>query len=467
MPVAPFRSGPAPNLFFMNTTAKGSAAPVFGYRDIFMMAWPLLLSYMLEQLIGMTDVAFLGRYSEVALGAAAISTVAFVTIETLGFGYAYGLQVFVTRRFGQDRRREIGPIVMNGTYGLVLFSALLVGALVLWSMPAMRLITSNPDVAREAGLYLYWRGFGLPLAFGCAVLRAFFVGILKTRIITLSSVVMLVTNVVLNYPLIFGFGPVPAMGISGAAIASAVSEGVALLFLGGYVLLRIPLAEYGLDRAARWSGALQRELIRVGGWLSLQEVLAFGTWLYFFVCVEHIGPLALAVSNVVRQCSSALYLSIHAYGSATGALCSNLLGRGLKEEVFPTARRGLVLCALTLAPVVLLCLAAPTAVLRIFTDITDVLDASGTVMYMMLAGYIVGIPSMYYTYIISGVGAARPSFIAMTFGSVVYFFYIMGLTFNTKVLEWYWTSDWVFYGGVGLALLYYMRPKRFFDSANV
>ena len=64
----------------------------YGTGSIIRMAIPLMLSFLLEQLIGMTDVAFLGRVGEVELGAAALAGVFFLVLLMLGFGYSFGLQ---------------------------------------------------------------------------------------------------------------------------------------------------------------------------------------------------------------------------------------------------------------------------------------------------------------------------------------------------------------------------------------
>ena len=81
--------------------------------------------------------------------------------------------------------------------------------------------------------YLDWRTFGLFFAFPMLAFRAFFVGITKTRVLTASAITLASMNVLLNYLLIFGAGKIPALGISGAAMASTISE------LGGLFVLVI------------------------------------------------------------------------------------------------------------------------------------------------------------------------------------------------------------------------------------
>ena len=95
---------------------------------IFRMAIPLMLSFLLEQLIGMTDVAFLGRVGEVELGAAALAGVYFLTLLMLGLGYSFGLQAFMSRRNGEKHFSEIGRAFRSGIVFLLGLSLLLICA---------------------------------------------------------------------------------------------------------------------------------------------------------------------------------------------------------------------------------------------------------------------------------------------------------------------------------------------------
>lgn len=356
---------------------------IYSSGTIFRMAVPLMLSFLLEQLIGMTDVAFLGRVGEVELGAAALAGVFFLMLMMFGMGYGFGVQAHMSRKNGEKAWAEIGRSFRSGVLFLTGLAAVLIVLSDLAAKPFLDTACESAAVAEAADTYLYWRVWGLPFAFACALLRAFFIATLRPGVLTASSLVMVASNFVLNYVLIFGAGPVPAMGIAGAAIASTISEAVCLVFLLGYVLLRVEHGKYALFGSFSWDGALQRSLFRLGRWLMVQEAFAFFAWLLFFLAVEHLGEEPLAVSNIVRQICSTLFLFIYAFGSTCGAVAANLIGEGREDEVPGLVRRGLVLCAVSMLPVMLLAAVFPSAVLGVFTSIEGVISAANAMICLM------------------------------------------------------------------------------------
>lgn len=88
-------------------------------REIWKVAYPILISLLMEQLIGMTDTAFMGRVGEVELGASAIAGVYYLAIFMLGFGFSIGSQILIARRNGEGNFRKIGSIFYQGIYFLL------------------------------------------------------------------------------------------------------------------------------------------------------------------------------------------------------------------------------------------------------------------------------------------------------------------------------------------------------------
>ena len=97
----------------------------YSYRCIWLMAYPILISLIMEQMIGITDTAFLGRVGEVELGASAIAGVYYLAIFMIGFGFTVGSQILMARRNGEGNYKAIGGIFYQGIYFLLLMSAVI------------------------------------------------------------------------------------------------------------------------------------------------------------------------------------------------------------------------------------------------------------------------------------------------------------------------------------------------------
>lgn len=85
-------------------------------KEIIQIATPVLISLVMEQMIGMTDTAFLGRVGEIELGASAIAGVYYIAIFMIAFGFSIGAQILIARRNGEQQYKEIGDIFYQGVY---------------------------------------------------------------------------------------------------------------------------------------------------------------------------------------------------------------------------------------------------------------------------------------------------------------------------------------------------------------
>ena len=97
----------------------------YSYKQIWTISYPILISLIMEQMIGMTDTAFLGRVGEIELGASAIAGVYYLAIFMMAFGFSIGAQILIARRNGEGNYKEIGPIFYQGIYFLLAMAVIL------------------------------------------------------------------------------------------------------------------------------------------------------------------------------------------------------------------------------------------------------------------------------------------------------------------------------------------------------
>ena len=196
----------------------------YSYRNIWKVAYPILISLVMEQMIGMTDTAFLGRVGEVELGASAIAIVYYMVLFMAGFGFSIGAQIIIGRRNGGGNFRNTGKVFWNGLYFLLGIGTLLIIGSELLSPLLMKHMVSSEAVYDAALDYVRWRLPGMMFAFCTVMYRAFYVGTTQTKALTANSVVMVLSNIFFNWILIFGHCGFPALGITGAAIRAAAAN---------------------------------------------------------------------------------------------------------------------------------------------------------------------------------------------------------------------------------------------------
>ena len=395
-------------------------------KKILKITFPVLVCLLMEQLIGLTDTAYLGRVGEAELGASALAGIFYLMIFMLGFGFSIGAQILIARRNGAKEYSQIGPLFMQSTAFLLLMALVLFILSKVFVARIMGTLIEAPDVREAAVRYLDYRVYGFFFAYVGSMFRAFYVGTTRTRILTINSIVMVLTNVVLNYLLIFGKFGFPEMGIAGAAIASSISEGVSALSLSV--------------------------------WVMIQHGVAFHAWFLFFLCIEHLGKRDLAATNIVRAVSSLIFMFINAFASTTSSLVSNLIGAGYTEQIMPLCRKMIRLCFCFVLPLCILAAAIPYWTLRIYTDDVSLIEYAIPSLWVMLTTNIPCTAAFIYQFSVSGTGNTRTALTIVACTSIVYVAYTALLVYGLHAdVALCWTADHVYYGCTLTASYLYMR----------
>jgi Na+-driven multidrug efflux pump len=159
-------------------------------------------------------------------------------------------------------------------------------------------------VAKLGVTYLHYRLLGAVFLLLNMVYRGFFSGVGSTKQVMTSAIIVTVTNILLDYMLIFGHAGLPQMGIAGAAIASTIATGIGTTYfviislLGRYRKSFSPYCHLLL--AIPWFAPIFRLSLPV----IAQRFIANGSFFVFFSIVSRIGTLELAASNVIRSICS-------------------------------------------------------------------------------------------------------------------------------------------------------------------
>lgn len=421
------------------------AVRTFSYRQIWQVAFPIMLSLLMEQVVVMTDTAFLGRVGEVELGASALGGIFYVAIFMLGLGFSVGVQILIGRRNGEGRYAEVGDVFWHGLVFLLVLS-LLCFVLTGWlAPPLLGAIISDADVYGAAVEYLDWRIYGFFFAFVNSIFRALYVGTTRTRVLTLNSLLMVVANVALDYALVFGKFGLPAMGIGGAALASTLASGVSTLFFAGYTRFRFDYRRYGLGRLPVPRPQLLGGVLGISVWSMVQNLISLSTWFFFFLAIESLGSRALAASNMVRSVSAFTFMAVMALASTGSTLTSNLIGAGEPDSVRPLLAKITRMGYAVLLPVCLLIALWPDGVLGIFTDRPELLAEARASLYVLVASYLFTVSAQVYFQSVSGTGSTRIAFFFETIALAVYVGYVAAMVYGFHAsLAVCWTAEFVY-----------------------
>ena len=395
----------------------------YSYRNIWRVAYPILISLVMEHMIGLTDTAFLGRVGEVELGASAIAIVYYMVLFMVGFGFSLGAQIIIGRRNGEGNFRDTGKIFWNGLYFLLGLSAIIIVLSEIFSPWLMGMMVSSNTIYGAALSYVRWRLPGMVFAFMTTIFRAFYVGTTQTKTLTLNSVVMVLSNVIFNYILIFGKLGLPALGITGAAIGSSLAELVSLIFFVAHTRHRCDLKKYGLDKPSKFDFNEIKAMMPVCSWTMIQHTISISTWFIFFLYIEHLGERALAISNITRSVSGLMWVVLSAFSGTCSTLVSNMIGEGHTEKVMSLVKRILKLSYGILCTIMTLVCLFPEAIARIYTDIPDLVHASVPAIIVMTSAYLLNVGGQVYFQAVSGTGSTKTAFKLEMIALVAYMIY--------------------------------------------
>ncbi len=428
------------------------------YREIWSISYPIILALVAQNVINVTDTAFLGRLGEVELGASAIAGLFYISLFMLGYGFATGTQILVARRFGEKRKSEIGTIVDHGFYFLFALAIFLFFVIRLLSPAFMERFIASEAIRHASLEFLRYRIWGIFFAFINVLIRAFYIGITDTKYLTMNAVLMAVVNVILGYALIFGNFGMPKMGIAGAGLASVIAEASAALFFLILTFRKKYISTYNIFRFPKPDLGIIRKTLSISIYIMAQFFISLGGWFVFFIIIEKMGERSLAISNIIRSAYMVMMLPVWALGSTASSLVSQAIGAGKHDFVIPIITKVCKLSVSIVAFVVLISLGFPKQIISIYTNDASLIQHTIPSLYVIMGALLL---FSLMQVMFSGVSGTANTNVAMgieiaTITIYLFFTWLIAVRL-TQPIEIVWCAEYIYFMSLGTLSFFYLR----------
>ena len=356
------------------------------YKKVLAIAWPSALEGLLLSLINSFDTMMVGTLGSTAIAAVGLCAQPRMIILLVAQALCTGTTAVVARRKGENRQADALSCMKQSLVLITGLGALMTVLALLLSKPLLILAGAGEDTLEDA--LSYFRTISMvfiPNCWSmciCAAMR----GIGKTRITMTVNMTANVVNVCLNYCLINGHFGFPALGVSGAAIATAIGTCTASLLAvivvmkkGGYLSLR-PFTKFAFDKATL------KSLVSVGSGTVVESVFMRIGFLINGKLIAGISTAAYATTQIISQITALTFTLGDGLGSACTALVGQSLGANEKKKARTYVKVGERISLYMSAGLIIFTFLARKWLPSLYTDEADIIYASSLCFIVVLFG---------------------------------------------------------------------------------
>lgn len=343
---------------------------------LFALAMPLVLTNAGNMLLGLVDVAVVGRLGEDAIAGAGLGNAIFFTFGLFGMGTLFGLDPLLSQAIGSREPTRARSVMTQGLW-LALFLSIplaIVIALVAWVLPWLG---QEPGVVLSAQAYVLARVPSLLPFLALTAVRAYLQAIGRSRSLVWGVIAANVVNLPVAIVLSFGWDAIglPALGVTGAGLAAGIATLVQLL------VALAPMRHIDRDRGhSMMPRGIDRALLakawQLGAPIGAQIVLEAGSFSIVAFLIGHFGRVPLGAHQIALSCVSCTFQIALGVAAATSVRVGSAIGHDDAPAARTAGTTGIVVGATGMLAGALLFGAMPRLVARAITDRPELIEAA-------------------------------------------------------------------------------------------
>jgi putative MATE family efflux protein len=294
-------------------------------RAVFLLAVPMVLELVLESTFAVVDIFFVGKLGPSAVATVGLTESYLFLLYSIAMGLAMAVTATVARRVGEGKREAAAITAMQAIWIAVLASVPFAVVGIVYAKELLGLMGGDAWVLEHGYRYMQWMLGGNVVIMLLFVINAVYRGAgdaaIAMRVLWLANGL----NILLCPLLIFGLGPVPAMGIEGAAMATVIGRGTGVLFQL-WVLFRGGQHIRLLASQLHWNGAVLGNLVRTSLGGVGQMIIGMSSWIFLVRILASIGSEAVAGATIALRIMMFTFMPAWGMSNAAATMVGQNLG---------------------------------------------------------------------------------------------------------------------------------------------
>lgn len=293
-------------------------------RAIFLLAVPMILELVMESAFAIADIYFVGKLGPSAVATVGLTETYLFLLYSIGIGLAMGVTAIIARRIGEKKKEEAGTAAIQSIFLAFLSALPFAFAGIFFSKELLALMGADAWSIEYGYRYTQWMLGGNAVIMFLFVINAIFRGAgdasMAMRVLWVANII----NILLDPLLIFGWGPVPAMGIEGAAIATNIGRGVGVIM---QLWILFNGAKHIQARLSQlyWDSQTILNIVKTSLGGVGQMIVGMTSWIFLMRILSDVGSEAVAGATIALRIM--MFTLMPAWGMSNAA--ATLVGQNL------------------------------------------------------------------------------------------------------------------------------------------
>jgi putative MATE family efflux protein len=355
---------------------------------ILFLAIPMILEMLSESLFAVVDIYFVSRLGDSNSVAVVGYTESVLSIlYSVAMGLGMGATAIVARRVGENDRKGASEAAVQALY-LAFAIAFVISMLgILYYKEILLMVGASQEVVDSSSSYALWMFAGNYTVTFLFLINAVFRGAGSALVAMMALFLANGLNIILDPIFIFGYGPIPAMGVEGAAIATNIGRGVGVLFQLYFLFGRGGVIQIRWETLALRANIILN-VIKVSGGSILQFIIGSASWIFLMTIMSRFGENAVAGYTIAIRVFIFTLLPSWGLANAAATLVGQNLGAKHPERAEAAVWKSAYYNAFLMGFVMIVFLLFAPNIISIFSTQPEVLQYGTQALRYVSLGYI-------------------------------------------------------------------------------